>query len=92
MKDNQPEEPLDIERVCKGDLQYVHVLTRLEVTTGERIRDIRSEWFGQPSYYEINAGGRQNLAPVRIHPSRFIRFVGADILDTTQGLDEGWGR
>ena len=91
MKDNQPTEPLDIERVGKGDLQYVHVLTRLEVTTGERIRDIRSEWFNQPSYYEINAGGSQNLAPVRIHPSRFIRFVGADILDTTQAADDGWG-
>lgn len=91
MKDNLPWEPLDIERVGKGDLQYVHVLTRLEVTTGERIRDIRSEWFGQPSYYEINAGGSQNVAPVRIHPSRFIRFVGADILDTTQAADDGWG-
>jgi hypothetical protein len=91
MKDNKPSEPLDIERVSKGDLQYVHVLTRLEVTTGERIRDIRSEWFNQPSYYEINAGGSQNLEPVRIHPSRFIRFVGADILDTTQAADDGWG-
>lgn len=93
MKDGTPADPLDVDRVKKDDLLYIHVLTRYEVTAGELVRDIASEWYGLPSYYEINAGGTQNLTPVRIHPSRFVRFVGADILDDRHGTDstQGWG-
>ena len=48
-------EPLDLDKIEKGSLKFIHVVTggRLPmITTGPRIRDITSPWFGEPSYYQ----------------------------------------
>lgn len=82
-----PAEPLDPRSIGQGDLQYLHVLSRYEVTCGETIRDVTSEFFGQPSYYEVQGVGG---AAVRVHPSRMVRFDGAPVLDRRSVIDT-WG-
>jgi phage-related protein (TIGR01555 family) len=79
--------PLDIERVGQGDLQYLHVLSCNEVTTGEIVQDVLSEFHGEPSYYEVTGA---NGVQTRIHPSRVIRFCGAPILDRRTVSGSQW--
>ncbi|WP_406853503.1 phage portal protein [Alsobacter sp. KACC 23698] len=85
--DADPAQPLVPDRVGRGAVQYLHVLSRNEVTTGELEQDILSPFFGQPRFYEIAGAGR---AGVRIHPSRVIRFIGAELPDPRMSAD-GWG-
>ncbi|MCC7268809.1 MAG: DUF1073 domain-containing protein [Caulobacteraceae bacterium] len=87
MKDNKPEQALDLERVGKGDLQYVHVWARTEAVTGPLVQDIGSPEFGRPAYFEVP--GPDNLM-VRLHPSRVIQFCGAPVLDRRLAT-QGWG-
>lgn len=81
-------EPLEPKSVGKGDLAYLHVLSRYEVSCGEAVTDVTSEFYGQPSYYEV-AGA--NGVPVKIHPSRMVRFLGAPVLDRRSVGNEPWG-
>lgn len=87
MRDRTPDQPLDLDRVKQGDLLYLHVLNRRDMTVGEIIKDIQSEFYGEPTYYEMSSTTGQQT---RIHPSRMIRFIGAEILDDHETLD-GWG-
>ncbi|APG91139.1 anti-CBASS protein Acb1 family protein [Sinorhizobium americanum] len=83
-------QPLDAERVGKGGLKYLTVMTRRQLTAGEIDRDPASEWFGKPKLYQIrSAEGMQ----VDIHPSRLVIFNGNpppddEIVTTTYA---GWG-
>lgn len=88
MKDNTPDKPLDPAKVKKGDLLYLHVLHRYEITTGEIIRDVLSEDYGKPAYYQVTAA---NSMTARVHPSRVVAFVGAEMLDERQNDMSGWG-
>lgn len=48
-------EELDLDKVTKGSLKFIHVVTggRLPmITAGPLTRDITSPWFGEPNYYE----------------------------------------
>lgn len=76
------------ERIAKDSLKYLHVLSRYEVTCGDIEHDVTSEYYGQPSYYDVvgNNGGT-----ARIHPSRMIRFIGAPFLDENLARSDGWG-
>lgn len=42
---------LDVDKVKKGDLKFVHVVERWQIAAGGRVRDIMSPWFGEPNYY-----------------------------------------
>ncbi|MDE3824650.1 DUF1073 domain-containing protein [Sinorhizobium meliloti] len=83
-------QPLDVERIGKGGLKYLTVMTRRHLTAGEIDRDPASEWYGKPKIYQLNsADGRQ----LEIHPSRLVVFNGSqqpdeDIVTTTYA---GWG-
>jgi phage-related protein (TIGR01555 family) len=82
-----PDEELDVERVGKDDLEFVHVVSRWEINAGPRILDIMSPWYGEPSYYErINTP----TDTLRVHPSRVVRLLGNDVPDPTLSTD-GWG-
>jgi phage-related protein (TIGR01555 family) len=84
----KPEEPLDFDKLGKDCLKFVHLVSRYELTAGEIEWDITNPNFGQPSYYErVTLGG--TMRPVRLDPSRVIRFVGAEIPDVQQS--QGWG-
>jgi len=54
LKDAVPSEPLDVEKVKKGDLQYVTVLTQHELEAGEIDRDVFSEFYGSPRHYKVS--------------------------------------
>lgn len=82
-----PSEELDMRRVTKGGLKYVHVLNRYEIQPGELELDPQSLLFGEPKKYTLTTGTK---ASVDIHPSRVVRFVGADLPDRYLMLD-GWG-
>jgi uncharacterized protein len=45
---------LDLTKVKKGDLKFVHVVERWMIAAGPRVRDITSPWFGEPTYYQRN--------------------------------------
>lgn len=83
-------EPLDVERVGKGGLKYLTVISRRNLTAGEIDRDPASEWYGKPKVYQIKS---TDGVQVDIHPSRLVVFNGAaqhdeEIVTTTYA---GWG-
>lgn len=83
-------QPLDIERIGKGGIKYLTVLTRRQLTAGEIDRDPGSEWYGKPKVYSLTAGDK---AQVAIHPSRLVIFTGnqqPDIEFVGAG-DMAWG-
>jgi len=89
MRDGAPDKELLVENVKKGDLLYLHVLDRSKVTTGPLITDVRSVYYGQPEYYEVNGG---TGAQVRVHPSRMVRFIGAPVMDDRFSTPaDNWG-
>ena len=85
--DADPFKPLDPASVRRGGLQYLHALSRWEITAGPLDRDPLSPHFGAPEYYELNGGAR---AGVNIHPSRVVRFLGQAPLEIAYQWD-GWG-
>jgi phage-related protein (TIGR01555 family) len=74
-----PSEPLEPERVTQDSLKFVHVLSRYEINAGNLIEDLESEWYGEPSYYERTSTANGQRA--RLHPSRVVRFIGAELPD-----------
>lgn len=82
-----PSKPLDIER---ERLNYVTVIGRQSLTAGEPDLDVASEYFGQPSFYNLTTATEYQ----RIHPSRLVRFYGKklpDNIDVGNGINTGWG-
>jgi phage-related protein (TIGR01555 family) len=45
------EEKLDVDKVGKGDLKFVHVVDRWHLAAGPLVRDISSAYFGEPQWY-----------------------------------------
>ncbi|CAN7449704.1 DUF1073 domain-containing protein [Pararhizobium sp. LjRoot235] len=86
MKDAKPAEELVLENVKQGDLLYVHVLGRDEITYTHINRDLTSPYFGEPVMYQV-----RGVTQVDLHPSRVIRFIGAPILDRQLTPNECWG-
>lgn len=82
-----PTKPLDIETIGLGGLKYVHVLSRWEINAQELERDPMSPFFGEPKYYTLSAG----TGPVDLHPSRVVRFIGAEVPNHNHAQTEGWG-
>jgi phage-related protein (TIGR01555 family) len=82
----RPEEPIDFEALGKDCLQFVHCVNRHEITAGQTDWDIMSPYFGQPKEYTRQVDG---TTPMVLHPSRVIRFVGAEIPDINTA--QGWG-
>lgn len=85
--DAHPDQPLNLASIGKGGVQYLHVLSRYEITPGALDRDPLSPHFGGPSHYTL-ASARQ--ANVTIHPSRVVRFLGIAPLDLSTCVS-GWG-
>ncbi|WFU07655.1 DUF1073 domain-containing protein [Rhizobium sp. CB3090] len=89
--DADPSRPLDAERVGKGGLKHLTVLTRRQLAAGEIERDPTSEWYGRPKFYTLTG---VNGAQVAIHPSRLVIFNGAMAPDEDFGGalgQAGWG-
>jgi len=79
--------PLNVEAVKKDQLKFVHCVSRNDLTAGPIDWDILSPYFGQPSYYERT--NTQTGQMSRFHPSRVVRFLGAE--SPNPQLSNGWG-
>lgn len=84
---DDPSMPLAVDRIRKGDLRYLHVLSRHMVTMNDIILDPGSEFYGHPKQYLINAG---NGNTVSVHPSRVIRFLSTDACEEELQERGGW--
>lgn len=82
--------PLNVEKVGKGGLKYLTVLTRRQLTAGEIERDPASEWYGRPQAFRLKSALR---GQVDIHPSRLVMFSGNEQPDDdlSLGAYQGWG-
>lgn len=65
-----PSKPLDVSRLGKGCLRYLHVLDRWRVSAGPLNRDLNSPNLGLPDYYLLAESS------VQIHHTRVLRFNG----------------
>lgn len=82
-------EPLNTERIGRGGIRYLTVLSRRDMTAGPIEQDVLSEFYGRPAYYEVTGA----TAMVKIHPSRLVLFIGAPHGDSllAMGPNLGWG-
>lgn len=87
VRGQDPAQPLDIEGVRAGSLDYVHVLHRWQLNVTELDRDPASPFYGEPSRYMLSSTGR---GAVDIHPSRVVRLLGNELPDIDTNPD-GWG-
>jgi len=91
----EPSEPLDVTRMRRGDLSYLHVEVgaRLYIDTWEA--DIASPLFGQPRTYvyrPVVRGGASALGQeVKIHASRVIPFDGVPLPPIFAQTTQSWG-
>lgn len=87
--DQEPSEPLDVERIKQGGILYLTVLTRREITANDLEQDPMTPYYGRPKSYTLSSSVNQ----VTIHPSRLIIFYGDEVADTwhSSGTTMGWG-
>jgi len=92
------DQPLVVENVKKGDLKFLHVVSKWDLGAGPIDWDIMSPYFGQPSYYTKSTynttgvavnGNLQTGGQIKLHPSRVVRFIGQAIPDINIAM--GWG-
>jgi phage-related protein (TIGR01555 family) len=91
--DKDMAEPLEVDRLKQGDLKFLHVVTRYELSNTDGLEDdIMSPWYGIPRTYSVrtSAVARTGMMETRIHPSRIVRFVGNDPPNAIKQGD-GWG-
>ncbi len=88
--DPDPSKPLDVERIGKGGIRYLNVITRRKLSAGEIERDPESEWYGKPKDYTLAGNNGQQVV---IHPSRLVLFSGAMPADDEISTNawQGWG-
>lgn len=85
--DTDVEKPLQPERIGKEGIGHLTVLTRQQISPGEKDDDPVSPGFGLPRWYEMQ--GRTNI---RIHPSRLVALNGSPLPAGAQAWsDTSWG-
>ena len=95
--DGKANQPLDPDSLKLGGLKWIEVFHQFELSPGNRIRDIESEWFNRPEYYQIatdveNVNKQGEFAyGVQIHPSRVIPLTGNDLPDERMASNSQWG-
>lgn len=70
---DDPSEPLNLNRVRRGALRFITVLSRREISDGIIQDDPLQPGYGFPAYYEITSTSQ---GVVRVHPSRLITLYG----------------
>jgi uncharacterized protein len=80
-------QPLSVDRIAKGSIKALTVLSRHEITAQDIITDPLDPMYGSPAKYVIySANGQQ----VELHPSRVIRVNGRTVNNRRVGAN-GWG-
>lgn len=86
--DNDLLEPLNLERVKRGGLRYVTVLSRYDLVPGEIDYSLASDSFGMPKDYSISTNNGETFT---IHPSRLAIFEGEPLPDSGAARLDPWG-
>ncbi|MFJ4587892.1 anti-CBASS protein Acb1 family protein [Pseudomonas moraviensis] len=73
------------ERVGKGGIKYLTVMTRRQLSATEIEQDPQSPRFGKPKAYRLPG------STVEIHPSRLVIFVGVPHPDSELAVGTGFG-
>jgi len=81
-----PSEPVDVNRLKAGDLKYMTVFNRFQISAGPLDNDPASPYFRQPREYTLNTAG--NGGQIVIHASRMVRLVGRQ---GSVAHSHGWG-
>jgi phage-related protein (TIGR01555 family) len=68
--------PLVPDRIKKGGLQYLEVLTTRHIQPGPLSEKLGVGTFGKPEYWTLNADGQS----LPVHPSRLVVLYGSDPL------------
>jgi phage-related protein (TIGR01555 family) len=83
----QPDQPINAERVKAGGLSYVHVMSRQQLSEGAPRTDIEDPWFGHPDFFTISGANGQT---VKLHPSRVVAFVGQPVPEGAMTGNGSW--
>ena len=92
-KSGRPDEPLDVERMAQGDLQFLHLAVSPALIVKAWETDFNSPRFGQPSLYTFTptVPGSMATPSVDVHASRVIPFTGVELPpNASRGLTS-WG-
>ena len=83
-------EPLAPERIGRGGLKYLTILSRYSLSAGQLDDDVRSANYGKPRLWTVSTRGT-GLIP--IHPSRLVISHGVAPFADSTGYDanDGWG-
>lgn len=81
-----PTAPLDVDRVRQGGIRYVYPVSRKRLKVSEINRDLETDNFGNPDFFQLTAGGRS----LQVHHSRVVAFRGLRSPDTDTAND-WWG-
>lgn len=73
------------DRVGKGGIKYLTVMTRRQLSSTEIEQDPQSPRFGKPKAYRLPG------STVEIHPSRLVIFVGVPHPDSELAVGTGFG-
>lgn len=84
--DADPSKPAPT-NIGKGGIKFLTVVPRRDLSAGEIDRDPMSPFYGEPTKYVISS---RTGGSVDIHPSRVIRFIGAEYPDILNVAD-CWG-
>ena len=87
--DEGQEKELNLERVGKDALKFLHVVNRHQLSHGQLVDDILSPYYGEPEYWQRQTND-PSLQLAKIHPSRVIRMVGNEKPDRI-AANEVWG-
>ncbi len=84
------EEPLDPSTIGRGDLKYLTVLDRSEITATDIERDPREARYGMPSMFEVNTNTGTSI---KVDPSRVAEFYGEEkpMIGVGTASSFGWG-
>ncbi|MFV2949269.1 anti-CBASS protein Acb1 family protein [Pseudomonas japonica] len=79
--------PLNPERIGKGGIKYLTVLSKRKLSPGDIEQDPQSDLFEKPKWYTLSG------SQLKVHPSRLIIFIGAELPDPEVDavVDYGWG-
>jgi len=86
--DETLEEPLDPSTIEKGDLEYLTLFTRNELTVVEHEDDPLSPRYRKGRFYSINRGNHS--AGLKIHWTRFAWFGGNETSSEVYETQDGW--
>lgn len=82
------EEPLEPDSIAAGGVSFLKVLDRYHLTSGTIDTDPLSPTYLEPLWYDVSGTAQ---GTTRIHPSRVIRFIGAELPTDWDTLTDRWG-